>query len=99
RPGQFTKVKALIQIVREGIMIPQRCVQELQGLYNVYVVTDENKIEKREVKAGPKISDFWLIESGLKAGEKVVYEGLQKVRDGIPVKPIITDVKPVNKAS
>ena len=51
-------------------------------MYSVYVVDDSNKVVKRKVKVGPKIKQFWLITEGLKPGEKVVYEGLQKVKDG-----------------
>ena len=76
-------------MVKDGILIPQRCVSELQGLYNVYVVDDHNKVKQREVKAGPKVKQFWLILEGLKPGEKIVYEGLQKVKDGMIVNPII----------
>jgi membrane fusion protein (multidrug efflux system) len=65
---------------------------ELQGLYNVYVVNAENKVVTREVTAGPKVDSLWLIEKGLKPGEKVVYEGLQKVRDGATVKPVAVDL-------
>jgi len=91
RPGQFAKVKAKAMVVKDGILIPQRCVSELQGLYNVYVVDDRNKVQLREVKAGPKVKQFWLILEGLKPGEKVVYEGLQKVKDGVTVNPIIKE--------
>lgn len=92
RPGQFAKVKAKVTVVKDGILIPQRCVSELQGLYNVYVVDDRNKVEQREVKAGSKVKQFWLILEGLKPGEKVVYEGLQKVKAGAIVNPIIREI-------
>jgi len=93
RPGQFAKVKALVKVVKDGILIPQRCVMELQGLYSVYVVGDGDNIQTREVKVGPKIKQFWLITEGLKPGEKVVYEGLQKVKDGAVVNPIIKEIE------
>ena len=92
RPGQFAKVKALVTVVKDGILIPQRCVTELQGLYNVFVVDNNNKVKQRDIKAGPKIKQFWLIKEGLKSGEKVVYEGLQKVKDGAVVNPIIKEI-------
>ena len=92
RPGQFAKVKGEIAVVKEGILIPQRCVMELQGTFSVYVVGAENKIHMKEVKVGPKIESFWLIREGLKAGERVVYEGLQKVKDGTVVE---TEVKEI----
>ncbi|MCD6271587.1 MAG: efflux RND transporter periplasmic adaptor subunit [Deltaproteobacteria bacterium] len=92
RPGQFARVKAKVEVVKDGILIPQRCVTELQGMYSVFVVDNTNKVKKREVKAGPKIKQFWLITKGLKPGEKVVYEGLQKVKAGAVVNPIIKEI-------
>ncbi len=89
RPGQFAKVKAELYVVKEGILVPQRCVAELQGFFSVFVVEEGNKVERREVKVGPKIGGFWLITEGLKPGEKVVYEGLQLVRDGVIVEPTV----------
>ena len=92
RPGQFAKVRGKVEVVKEGILIPQRCVMELQGSCSIYVVAADNKIEAREVKAGPKIKSFWLIREGLKADEKVVYEGLQKVKDGTVVEAELKDI-------
>ena len=93
RPGQFARVKAMVKVVEDGILIPQRCVVELQGLYSVFVVGDSNKVEERDVKVGPKIEQFWLILEGLKPGEQVVYEGLQKVKDGTVVNPTVQEIK------
>ena len=95
RPGQFAKVKVRLVVIPGGIMIPQRCIMELQAQYRVFIVNNENKIELREVKVGPKFSDFWVISEGLNAGENVVYEGLQKVKEGIQVTPDIKDIKPL----
>jgi membrane fusion protein (multidrug efflux system) len=99
RPGQFAKVKAQVAVVKEGILIPQRCVVELQGLYSVYVVGDGDKIQARTVKVGPKIKQFWLITEGLKPGERIVYEGLQKVKDGIIVKPTLKEIESTDQES
>jgi membrane fusion protein (multidrug efflux system) len=87
RPGLFAKVKANTDNIPDGIMIPQRCVTELQGLYSVLVVGAGNKIEQREIKVGPTIGAFWLIMEGLKPGEMVVYEGMQSARAGSVVNP------------
>ena len=92
RPGQFAKVKGEIEVVKDGILIPQRCIVELQGTFSVYVLGAENRIQMKEVKVGPKIDSFWLIRKGLKSGEKVVYEGLQKVKDGTVVEAKVVDV-------
>jgi len=97
RPGQFAKVKVRGQVVKDGILIPQRCVMELQGLYNVYVVGADNTVAIREITVGPKIGSLWLITDGLEPSEKVIYEGLQKVKDGMSVKPTVVDVKPTEK--
>ena len=94
RPGQFARVKGKIEMVKQGILVPQRSVMELQGLYNVLLVDDSNKVVKQNVKVGPKIKDFWLIKEGLQAGKKVVYEGLQKVQEGMTVNPILQKVTP-----
>ncbi len=93
RPGQFAKIKARMAVLENGIMIPQRCIKELQGRFSVFIINEENKVEMRAVKVGPKISNFWVIKEGLMTGEKVVYEGIQKVKEGGMVNPIIQDIK------
>jgi membrane fusion protein (multidrug efflux system) len=97
RPGQFVRVRARSRVVKDGILIPQRCVMELQGLHNVYVVNADNTAEIREITVGPKVGSNWLITEGLKPGERVVYEGLQKVRDGAAVKPTVADANSTDK--
>ena len=92
RPGQFAKVRGEIEVVKDGILIPQRCVMELQGTFSVYVLGDQNKIQMKTVTVGPKIGSFWLIRKGLKPQEKVVYEGLQKVKNGTVVEAKVVDV-------
>ena len=99
RPGQFAKVKAEIEVVKQGIVIPQRSVMELQGMYNVYLVDESNKVVKQNIKVGPKIKDFWLIKEGLRPGEKVVYEGLQKVKEEMTVNPILQEVTPTEEGT
>lgn len=92
RPGQFAKVRVKGQVVKDGILIPQRCVMEIQGLFNVFVVDGNNTAKTREVAVGPRIGSSWLITHGLKPGERVIYEGLQKVKDGALVKPTTVDM-------
>ena len=89
RPGQFAKVKAEMYVVKDGILIPQRCVSELQGAFSVFVVDESNKVKRKKVEVGPKIKEFWLITDGLKPGEKVIYEGLQLAKDGVVVEPTV----------
>ncbi|MHC4159090.1 MAG: efflux RND transporter periplasmic adaptor subunit, partial [Planctomycetota bacterium] len=61
RPGQFAQIRVRVDVVKDGILVPQRCVMELQGLYNVYIVDENNTVKQREVKVGPKINRFWLV--------------------------------------
>jgi len=99
RPGQFTRVRIKMRVVKDAILIPQRSVMEIQGLHNVFVVDSNNKIVTREIEVGPKLGSFWMIKQGLKPGERVVYEGLQKVRDGVTVRATIADVKSMGQDS
>ncbi len=89
RPGQYAKVRAEVDVVENGILIPQRAISEFQGIYRVFVVNDSNIVQLREVKTGPTIGDRWLIREGLKPGEKVVVEGIQLVRPGMKVNPVM----------
>jgi membrane fusion protein (multidrug efflux system) len=93
RPGLFARVRAEVEVVKNGILVPQRCVLELQGRFSVLVVGEGNKVENRQVQVGPTIKEFWLIKEGLKSGEKVIYEGLQKVKEGLVVEPEVVDIK------
>jgi len=93
RPGQFTKVRIRIQVVKDAILIPQRCVMEIQGLHSVFVVDANNTVQSRDVQVGDKVGSSWMITEGLKPGEKVVYEGLQKVKDGAIVKATAAQIE------
>jgi membrane fusion protein, multidrug efflux system len=87
RPGQFGRAKILLETKPGALLVPQRAVQELQNLYSVAVVDASNKVAFRNVKVGMKVDSLWVIEEGLKPGERVVTEGLQKVQDGMTVAP------------
>jgi membrane fusion protein (multidrug efflux system) len=88
RPGLYAKVLYREEIRHGALLVPQVAVQELQGQYSVVVVNAEGKSESRKVKVGPRYGNQWVIDDGVKAGEKVVVEGLQKTRDGMLVKAI-----------
>jgi len=93
RPGQFARVRAVIDVISEGLLIPQRCVQEMQGIYNVYVVNDQNEVEFRKIGVGSTYQTSYLIVTeGLAPGDRIVYEGLQKVKSGIKVNPVLKDI-------
>jgi membrane fusion protein (multidrug efflux system) len=87
RPGQFGRVRAQTGVLHGALLIPQRAVSELQGKYQVAVVTGDNKIQIRAVSVGAREGESWIITSGLQAGEHVVSEGVGKVREGMPVTP------------
>jgi RND family efflux transporter MFP subunit len=87
RPGQFGRVRAATENVKGALLVPQRAVSELQGTYQCAVVGEDNKVSLRPVKVGDRVGTMWIIQSGVKAGESVIVEGLQKVRDGLAVKP------------
>lgn len=97
RPGQFARINASVRTIKNGILIPQRSVMELQGIHNVYVIDNENKVELRRIIVGPTIDSFWLVDEGLNNGERVVYEGLQKVKPGMTVIPVLTKAERTNK--
>ena len=85
RPGQYGRIRAMINLKKGALLIPQRAVTEIQGKYLVAVVIAENKIEVRSVQVGERIGSDWLIEKGLQPGEQVVAEGTQKVKPGMTV--------------
>jgi membrane fusion protein (multidrug efflux system) len=87
RPGQYAKLRAAATIRQGALLVPQRAVSELQGSYQVAVVTPENKVEIRPVTVGERIGSQWIIAQGLKPGERVIAEGLQKFKAGAPVRP------------
>jgi membrane fusion protein (multidrug efflux system) len=87
RPGQYAKVRAPTTIKKDALLVPQRAVTELQGLYQVAVVGSDNKVDVRPIKVADRVGAMWVVEDGLKPGEKVIAEGTQKVRPGQQVKP------------
>ena len=87
RPGQFARVRAVTKTRRGALLVPQRAVTELQGSYQVAVVGKDNKVEIRPVKVGERIGSQWIIDTGLKPGERVVVEGVQRVKAGMTVNP------------
>ena len=88
RPGQYGRVRTSTRTHLGALLVPQRAVTELQGTYQVAVVDGENKISIRTVKVGDRTGRMWIIDEGLKSGERVVAEGVQKVGPGMIVKPL-----------
>ena len=87
RPGQFARVRAITKTKKAALLVPQRAVTELQGTYQVAVVGEDNKVEIRPVKVAERVGTQWIIDEGLKPGERVVAEGTQKVSQGVTVAP------------
>jgi membrane fusion protein (multidrug efflux system) len=86
RPGQFGRLRAAPEMRNGALLVPQKAVTELQGTYQLAVVNADHKVSIRAVRVGERVGPLWIIESGVKAGEVVVVEGLQKVQNGSTVK-------------
>ena len=88
RPGQYGRVRFISEIKHDALLVLQRAVQEIQSHYTVAVVDAQNKVNLRSVKVGPREGDLWVIEEGLHPGERVVVEGIQRLREGMTVQPV-----------
>ncbi len=88
RPGEFVRVRVKFDVRHNALLVPQRAVAELQGVFQVDVVDAENKVHIQPVTVGERSGSLWIIEQGLEAGQNVVVEGLQKIRtNGTTVNP------------
>ncbi len=87
RPGQYARIRAVTELRKSAVLIPQQAVSELQGVYQVGVVSADNKVTIKTVKLGPQSDDMWVVESGLQAGDNVVIDGLQRIKTGMTVAP------------
>jgi membrane fusion protein, multidrug efflux system len=87
RPGGYGQVRIQTGMDKDALLIPQAAVIEVQSLYQVVVLTPDNKASFRPVKVGERVGPNWVISEGLKPGEKVIVEGFMKVREGVPVSP------------
>ena len=89
RPGQYAKVRALIDTKKGALLIPQRAVQDVQGVHLVAVVGADETVDLRKVRVGERVGNLWIIEQGLNPGERVVVEGIDRVKVGQKVKPTL----------
>jgi len=87
RPGQFAKVRAMTEQRKGALVVPQRAIKQTQGLDQVAVVGDDDKVSLVEVELGPRAGEDWIVEKGVEAGARVIVEGLQKARPGTIVTP------------
>jgi membrane fusion protein (multidrug efflux system) len=88
RPGQYAKVRGITEVKKNALLVPQRAVIDQQGLYLVAVIKPDDTVDLRPVTVGERIGSQWIISEGLKAGERVVVEGVEKARAGEKVKPV-----------
>jgi RND family efflux transporter MFP subunit len=86
RPGQYAKVRAVVETKKNALMVPQRAVQDMQGVQQVAVVRADETVDVRTVKADVRIGSLWIIAEGLKPGERVIVEGADRVRAGQKVR-------------
>ena len=91
RPGLYAKVRARMEIIKDALLVPQRCVTEMQGQYSVLVVKDDNTVEVKQVSVGERIGDLWLITEGLEGNESIIIDGIQKVGSGMSVNPEVIE--------
>ncbi len=91
RPGQFARIKAKIKDAKDAVLIPQKCARELQGQFSVFVVNEENILEARQIVVGEKIGEFFVVREGLKSGDKIILEGIQKARSNMEIVPELTE--------
>lgn len=92
RPGQYGRVRFVSYTRKGALLVPQKAVTELQGNYLIAVVGSDNKVSLRTVKVGERVGALWIVEEGIKPGERVVVEGVQKVRNGVMVNPTLVTV-------
>jgi RND family efflux transporter MFP subunit len=101
RPGEFARIRVKFDTRRNAVLVPQRAVSELQGSYQVAVVDADGKVHIQPVRMGDRVGSLWVVEQGLQPGQRVVFEGVQKVREGalvnatnapleLPAKPVAT---------
>ncbi|HEV2577001.1 MAG TPA: efflux RND transporter periplasmic adaptor subunit [Acidobacteriaceae bacterium] len=99
RPGQFARVSAQTQVIRNALLVPQSAVQELQGIEQIYTVGPDNKVHVVNVTLGPQHGQDWVITSGLQPGVQIILTNVQKLKEGMPVSPQQISTPPSTPAS
>jgi membrane fusion protein (multidrug efflux system) len=87
RPGGFGNISTVVRVQKNALLIPQRAVNELQGKFLVAVIGKDNRVNIRPIKVGPRVNTMWVVDEGLQPGDRIVAEGVQKVREGMEVQP------------
>lgn len=96
RPGQFAKVRAKMHELDSALLVPQRCIMELQGTHSLFVISDSNTIVNKQVTVGQKYGEYWVIADGLNTDDLIVIDALQKVKSGMTIVPKVTEFNPKN---
>ena len=94
RPGQYVKVGVVTDVRKDALVIPQRAVIEMQGIYQVYVLGDSSKVQMQIIKPGPSYKDGYVVEDGLKSGDKIALGGTSLLKNGSVITPKITPWEP-----
>jgi membrane fusion protein (multidrug efflux system) len=94
RPGQFARVRAVVDLKKGALLIPQRAVRDVQGQHEVGVVGADDAADVRKVELAERVGPLWIVTKGLKPGDRIIVEGLEKVRSGEKVKPLPADPEP-----
>jgi membrane fusion protein (multidrug efflux system) len=97
RPGQYGKIRVPIHVKKNALLVPQRAVRDVQGLYQVGVLGAGDTVSLKTVQVGERIGTLWLIERGLEPRERIIVEGLEKVRAGEKVAPTAVEAEPATK--
>jgi membrane fusion protein (multidrug efflux system) len=98
RPGQYGKVRVPVVVKQGALLVPQRAVRDLQGIYQVGVVASGDTVAMRTVQVGERVGTLWLIEKGLQPGDRIIVEGIEKVRAGEKVAPTVVEADPAGES-
>jgi membrane fusion protein (multidrug efflux system) len=99
RPGQYSRIRAATRVDKNALLVPQRAIQELQGEYELAVVGADGRVAFRKVKATNRVGSYWVIAEGLSPNDRVVIEGLQKIKTGQTVDPKVATLPPFPSGS
>jgi membrane fusion protein (multidrug efflux system) len=93
-PGMFVRVRALLNVQNNALVVPQKAVMDLQGRTLIAVVGDHNQVNVRPIQVGERFGEEWVVSGNIEAGDRVIVEGVQKVKDGSPVRPVTATAYP-----
>jgi membrane fusion protein (multidrug efflux system) len=94
RPGQYVRLRILLEERADALVVPQAAIQESQGSTSLFVVGPDQTVQARTVRMGPRFGSLWVVDEGVKPGERVVVKGLQQARPGMRVEPIVETLPP-----